>query len=190
MTDTAPPASTSIGRILAAIMVPILVVLLGIVGVVCIDQGRSAADTVAAMADQSRRLDDAALGVASARHLAAAGRAADAAKALDAAEDSVRAAAAAEDTASRREKIEATLPLAAALRAALADSGRREAAGAALAEALAGSAGLAGQDLAEAEAEVPAEVLQTAALFGVFALMLAAAAGFAAYVAVRVRPAA
>ncbi len=183
MTETASPGTAA--RAVALVLIPTIIVLLGIVGIVCVDQGRTAADTVAAMADQARHLDEAAIAVQSARHLAATGQAQAAGTSLDAAEAAIRAAVGAEDSAQRRAEIQGLLPLAGAFRAALADPGRREAAGAPLADMVAGLDRLAGQDLLEAEAEVPAEIIQTAGLFGVLALILAAVATFTTFVAVR-----
>ncbi len=187
MTETAAPATAR--RAVALTLIPALVFMLGVVGIFCVDQGRSAADTIAAMADQSQRLGDAAIAAESARRLAAAGQTAAAGKALDAAVAAIRAAVGAEDSAERRSRIDGALPLAASFRAALAEAGHGDAAGARLSDALASLGHLAGQDLLEAEAEAPAEILQTAGLFGVLALILAAAAAFTAFVALRPAPA-
>lgn len=172
-------------RAIVLSLIPALMVFLGAVGVVSIDQGRVGAGTVTAMADQAQRLADASLGVESARRLAAAGQTDEARKILDGTVAVLRAAAQAEESGERRNRIDGLLPLAATLRAGLTDAGQRDKAGADLAGELAALDHLAGQDLQEAEAEVPAQILQTDALYGVLVLVLAAAATFATFLAVR-----
>ncbi len=172
-------------RAIALSLIPALMVVLGAVGVVSIDQGRIGAGTVTAMADQAQRLGSASLGVEAARRLAAAGQTDPARKALDGAIAAIRTAAREENAGKRRTRITDLLPIADTLRAGLADAGQRDAAGATLSRELAALDHLAGQDLLEAEAEVPPQILQTEWLYGVLVLILAAAATFTAFLAGR-----
>ncbi|MDA8231445.1 MAG: hypothetical protein M0006_08900 [Magnetospirillum sp.] len=191
MSTLAPSASSRRTVALALSVILALIVVVGGLGGICIDRGRSVAAAVGAAADQAMRLRAAQLATETARRLAASGRTGEAGQSLDHAVAVIGAAADNESYLPRKDRIRAVARLADAFRASLAtgDAATLDATGGSLADALADLDRRQGQDLLETEINAPVVVLQTLSLYGTLLIVAFGVSVALAIVAVRSRPA-
>ena len=171
---------TPLRRTIALAVIFGLLVVFGLVGATCIDQGRPVVATLADTAAQEIKLQGAALDVEAARRLAVEGHQADASKRLDQAVETIKSVEKAEPAESRRGKLHALLPLAESF-AAQFDAG----AGAGLAAALAEFDTLQAGDVLEAETQGSAAILNAAALYVVLLIIVLAVSIGAAVMGLR-----
>ena len=167
-------------RTIAVVVIFGLMAVFGLVGAICIDQGRPVVGAVADAADQALKIKGAAVAVESARRSAAAGQTDQAARLIADAVEAIGGAEAAEPSPPRRASIGALLPLADAFARDLAPQS-----GAALAAALAELGPIQSRDLLETETQGAASILNAAALYVVLLIVVLTAAAAAALLGLR-----
>jgi len=167
-------------RTIALVVIFGLMVVFGLAGAYCIDQGRPVVATLADTADQALKIKSAAVAVESARRLAATGHEAEASRLLGEVIETIKTVGSAEPSESRRATIAAVAPLA-------EDFARRFApeSGAALAAALAEFGAVQSRDVLEAEVQGSASILNAAALYVVLLIIVLGAAIGAALLGLR-----
>jgi len=167
-------------RTLVLVIIFGLLIAFGLVGAICIDQGRPVVANLAATADAALKVRGAALSVETARRLAAEGKESEASKLLGETVETLKSVEAAETDSQRR-----ALMAAARHKTDTFAARFNPDSGATLADALADLDARQSKDILTAEVEGSASILNAAALYVVLLIIVVTASAGTALIGFR-----